>query len=91
MLNDRDSNMAANAICHAVSMIQESLQQAAYEQMRPAVMFKPRLSLDGDMWCALLGDDLQVGIAGFGRSPAEAMFSFDVEFNKPAATKGGAL
>ena len=90
MLNDRDSNMAANDICHAATMVKEAFQQLACELMRPAVVFKPKLSLDGDMWCALLGDDLQVGIAGFGKSPAEAMFAFDVEFNKPAA-KGGAL
>lgn len=88
MLNNQDSNMAANVICHAASMVQESFQQVAYEQMRPAVMFKPRLSRDGDMWCALLGDDLQVGTAGFGKSPAEAMWAFDQEWHKPITKRG---
>lgn len=81
MMNDRDSNMAANAVCHAVSMIQESIQGVAYEQMRPAVLFKPKLSRDGNQWCALLGEDLQVGAAGFGPSPAEAMWDFDKAWN----------
>jgi hypothetical protein len=77
MINDRDSNMAANAICHSASMVQESFQQVAYEQMRPAVIFKPRLFPDGNQWCALLGEDLQVGMCGFGDSPADAMYAFD--------------
>lgn len=37
---------------------------------------------DGDMWCCLYGDNLQVGIAGFGTSPEQAMYAFEVEFQK---------
>ena len=77
MINDQDSNMAANAICHSASMIQASWQDAAYEQMRPSVVFKPKLFPDGNQWCALLGNDLQVGVCGFGASPADAMWAFD--------------
>jgi hypothetical protein len=29
------------------------------------------------MWCALHGEDLQVGIAGFGPTPALALNAFD--------------
>ncbi len=32
-----------------------------------------RLSLDGDKYCALIGDDLQSGWAGFGDTPIEAL------------------
>lgn len=81
MLNNQDSNMAANAICHSIAMVQESFQQVAYEQMRPASIFKPKLYRDGNQWCALLGEDLQSGVAGFGDSPAEAMWDFDVQWN----------
>ena len=41
-------------------------------------VLKPKLYLDGDMWCALYGDNLQVGIAGFGPTPAKALMAFDV-------------
>lgn len=51
MINEQDSNMAANAICHSAIMVQESFQQVAYEQMRPSVIFKPRLYPDGNQWC----------------------------------------
>lgn len=50
---------------------------AACELRRPCVMFKPRLFIDGDKWCALYGDNLQDGVAGFGDSPENAMWDFD--------------
>jgi len=43
-----------------------------------AAVLKPTLAKDGDMWCALHGDDLQVGIAGFGPTPAHALQAFEV-------------
>jgi hypothetical protein len=57
-----------------------AMENAAYEHKRPSAVFRPTLSADGDMWCALLGDDLQIGIAGFGKTPAEAMTAFDLAF-----------
>ncbi len=32
-----------------------------------------RVFKDGDMWCALIGADLQEGVAGFGHTPAHAL------------------
>lgn len=77
MLNDDYQQMAASAICHAAEMVKSSWQEAAWEQMRPSVVFKPTLSRDGSMWCALLGENLQEGVAGFGPRPADAMWAFD--------------
>jgi hypothetical protein len=34
------------------------------------------LALDGDQWCALMGENLQEGIAGFGYSPKDACTAF---------------
>lgn len=52
-------------------------QLSAYHATWWSVM-KPTLSKDGDMWCALHGENLQVGIAGFGPSPANALIAFDI-------------
>lgn len=41
-------------------------------------VLKPTLTKDGNMWCALHGENLQVGIAGFGPTPAKALFAFEV-------------
>lgn len=55
---------------------------AAFESCRPSTIYKPRLFIDGYQWCALYGDNVQDGIAGFGKSAAEAYSDFDVSWNK---------
>lgn len=62
------------------AMAQEQIAAVGYEMMRPSVLFRPEIFPDGTMWCALLGADLQVGIAGFGETPAAACAEFDKAF-----------
>lgn len=71
----RDANLS-----HYVSMVAESYRIAASEQERPFVLLKPAMFIDGDKWCALYGEDLQNGVAGFGDTPHEAAHQFDVEW-----------
>jgi len=80
-------SMAANAIAFAASMAGEAWQQAAYEHTRPSIMFKPALSIDNGHWCALYGDNLQDGVAGFGDSPHQAMLDFDSNWHKKLVKK----
>lgn len=87
MLNVNDSSMAANAICHAVEMTRETIRMAVYEYERPSTVHKPRLFIDGNQWCALFGDNLQDGVAGFGVSPYAAMNDFDNNWCKPLETR----
>ena len=47
------------------------------EQLRPSYIYRPRIYPDGDQWCALMGADLQEGVAGFGDSPDSAYRAFD--------------
>lgn len=65
----------------------DAIQQAAWEVMRPSVLMRPALSRDGNQFCALYGDDLQNGVAGFGNTPDEAMRAFDLEWFKPRTTQ----
>jgi hypothetical protein len=44
----------------------------------PFTIYRPRMFKDGDMWCALYGENLQDGVAGFGKTPQAAV----EEFNK---------
>jgi hypothetical protein len=53
---------------------------AEEQRMRPFYLLRPRLYPDGDMWCALYGDDLQAGVAGFGDTPEKAAEDFDKNF-----------
>jgi hypothetical protein len=54
----------------------------ACDQSAPSLALKPRLFIDGNQWCALYGDNLQDGVAGFGSSPDKAMRDFDLEWHK---------
>jgi len=85
-MTNEDSNMAANAICLAADTAKAAWQEAAWEYQRPSVVFKPTLSKDGNMWCALLGENLQEGVAGFGATPAKAMWSFDQAWLDPSGS-----
>ena len=62
---------------HSQQRIAQAAEQTAIEQQRPCVLLRPQLYRDGNKWCALYGDDLQNGIAGFGDTPVEAMNDFD--------------
>lgn len=72
-----DSNMAANAICHAAYITQENIRSVLWSYERPSVLYRPKLYPVGNMWCALYGEDLREGCAGFGETPAKAMADFD--------------
>jgi len=52
-------------------------REAAMFAGSPHVVLKPRIFPDGDMWCVLLGENLQEGICGFGETPARACSAFD--------------
>lgn len=63
-------------------------EQAAQENLdaarlgnTPSGIYRPKLSLDGDKWCALLGENLQDGVAGFGESPEDAYEDFDKKWS----------
>lgn len=84
----RDVARDAFDISWPVEAVKQEFLNAAMEQQRPSVLYRPEIMVDGDQWCALLGADLQCGVAGFGDTPAAAMSAFDQAFWKsqtPAA------
>src|SRR5208283_4709713 len=62
---------------HARAILQEQIGAVGSEMSRPSVLYRPSIGMDGTKWCALYGDDLMHGIAGFGDTPDEAMRDFD--------------
>ena len=49
----------------------------AQEQRRPFMLLKPKMYMDGNVWCALYGDNIQEGVCGFGNTPHAASIEFD--------------
>lgn len=68
-------------------MARNAVLAAAAQYERPSVLFRPRLYLDGNMYCALYGDDLMSGCAGFGRTADAAMEDFDKNWRSQEAPK----
>lgn len=62
----------------AIERIRIAFEEAAQSMDTPAVLYRPRISIDGNKWCALYGDNVQDGVAGFGDSPHEAMHAFNI-------------
>lgn len=60
----------------------QSFSETEIERQRPHVMMRPALSLDGNKWIALYGEDLQSGVMGCGDSPGDAMNAFDAAWWK---------
>jgi len=48
----------------------------------PHLKYKPVLSRDGNMWCAMYGENPMEGVCGFGETPEKAMEEFDKEWEK---------
>lgn len=53
----------------------------------PHVLMRPELSVDGNMYCFLFGRNLQEGVAGFGRTVAEAAAAFDKAWRETPAPR----
>lgn len=56
---------------------------AAEQSHQYSILLRPRLFIDGDKWCALHGENIQDGVAGFGDTPHEAMQAFDAAMVAP--------
>lgn len=65
-----------------IEHVENALHCAIAEYKRPSVLWRPKIFIDGNQWCALYGNNLQDGVAGFGDSPAKAMWDFDRTWQK---------
>jgi len=74
----------------ACRRVEQEAVSVIHDFYAPSVRFRPTLSLDGTLWCALYGDNLQDGVAGWGPSPDLAMRSFDVAWTARLPATPGA-
>ena len=89
-MDEEYQRMAAHAIAHEAFCAGQAWQQAAAAHERPCVLWKPRLFIDGNQWCALFGENIQEGVVGFGDSPEDAMWAFDAAWCKKLSPLPGA-
>ena len=62
----------------------EAILDAAVCQLsdRPSVLHRPKLTIDGNRYFVLYGEDIRTGVAGFGDTVAEAMADFDKQWSE---------
>lgn len=71
---DRQADVV-DALCHEAQM-QTAIAAEPFTRLRPSIF------IDGNKWCALYGENLQDGVAGFGDSPAEAEQAFNAAWSQ---------
>lgn len=87
-MNEEHSHMACGAISHEAA---SCFQAIADHQSLPSVLYRPKLYIDGNQWCALYGENLQDGIAGFGDTPAKAVMNFNKAWYEPLCNSSSGL
>ena len=74
-----------NCFGYAGQLAQQEVGNISAGMSRPFVLLKPRIFVDENKWCALYGDNLQDGVAGFGDTPDKASRDFDQHWLKDKA------
>ncbi len=74
--------MAYGAISKAATMVQQTIENAAVELKRPSMLFKPKLYIEGNQWCAMYGDSPAISLQGWGNSPELALIDFDLNYSE---------
>lgn len=52
------------------------------EEMNLFNLLKPKVFMDGNMWCVAYGNNPMEGIYGYGETIMKAIYSFNKEFHK---------
>ena len=73
--------MELTAHDHEASLLRSQLAQEQ-QGFNLFATLKPTIQQDGNQWCVLYGENLQVGIAGFGDSPQLAIIDWNREWYK---------
>ncbi len=84
MNNELDQIESSQRQWHDILYQQERMnviiEQVEYNKF---MMLKPKVSIDGDQYCVLYGENLQEGIAGFGDTLYLAILDFNKQFYIP--------
>jgi hypothetical protein len=67
---------------HVIRCAMQDVSASFSEHARPSAVYRPTIGRDGNQWCALYGENLAEGVAGFGNSPELAMADFDTNWRK---------
>lgn len=83
-LNEEKQYTYLSTLTHYADLADRRTQENEYEVLVLRLMKELAIVpfKDGNQWCALYGEDLQVGIAGFGKTPFLAMADLREKLNQ---------
>lgn len=83
-LSEEKQYQYLSTLTHYADIADRRAQENEYEMLVLRLMKELAIVpfKDGDKWCALYGEDLQAGIAGFGNTPFLAMADLRDQLNK---------
>lgn len=83
-LSEEKQQLYLSTITHYADMADRRAQENEYEVLLLRLMKELEIVpfKDGNQWCALYGEDLQAGIAGFGGTPLSAIENLRYQLNK---------
>ncbi|MCP4603779.1 MAG: hypothetical protein GY847_25225 [Proteobacteria bacterium] len=73
----------------ARALAQEQIGIVGYEMSRPSVLFRPDVTIDGNMYSVLYGSNIMEGCVGYGDTLAEAMTDFDKNWHQHKLSETG--
>lgn len=85
--NAFDISYAKEGLKQDFSIAAEYIRRAGEEHARPFMTLRPQLFIDGNVWCALYGENIQSGVAAFGDTPEHAAKQFDLQWMNEKAKK----
>ena len=84
MLNDKNSGELASRLHGDADIQHQSIMSVLIENEEYNLfrILKPKLYQDGDKWCVLYGENIMLGVAGFGDTPYLAILDFNKSWGK---------
>jgi hypothetical protein len=75
------SEQTQNNITQEYYNMRQAAQETEYARQATHAIMRPKVYPDGNEWCALYGENLQEGVAGFGKTPQLACADFDTNWH----------
>ena len=90
MINDTHSHELTSRLHHDADIQHQSVMGRLIEseEYNLFTILKPKIYQDGNQWCVLLGENIMLGICGFGDSPYLAILDFNKSFGKKLNSDG---
>lgn len=84
MLNNTNSGELASRLHHDADIQHQSIMGVLIENEEYNLfrILKPKLYPDGNQWCVLYGENITIGVAGFGDTPYLAILDFNKSWGK---------